>query len=224
MRSLKWRAVDLRRRGWSYKIISSRLGVAKSTLSHWLREVPYQPNQTIIERIRLGPAHAAVTKQRRRAKQIELLRAEGCREIGRLSARDLLFFGLGLYLGEGTKLYEEVRLINADPRAIKVAMRWLRKACRVPEKNFVVHAYPDTSPAAAVRYWAKLTGVPPGQFERVQIDRRLNKSAKKHRRLPYGTAHIRVCSRGNPRFGVALHRRIMGWMDAAFRELGAGVV
>ena len=122
MRSLKWRAVDLRRRGWSYNVIAVRLGVSKSTLSHWLREVPYQPNRAVVERIRLGPARAAVIKQQRRARQIELLRAEGRRHVGRLSARDLLFLGLGLYLGEGTKSYEEVRLINADPKAVQVAM------------------------------------------------------------------------------------------------------
>ncbi|MBI3463605.1 MAG: helix-turn-helix domain-containing protein, partial [Planctomycetes bacterium] len=101
MRSLKWRAVDLRRRGWSYNIIAARLGVSKSTLSHWLREVPYEPNKTMIERIRLGPARAAASKERRRSQQILLFRAQGRKELGKLSARDLRLLGLGVYLGEG---------------------------------------------------------------------------------------------------------------------------
>lgn len=225
MISLKKRAVVLRRNGWSYKIIAKRLGVSKSSLSLWLRDVPYEPNRAVIERIRLGPARAAASKGRRRLTQILALRAQGQRDLGRLSRRDLLLLGLGLYLGEGSKVDESVRIVNADPLVIRIAMRWLRQSCGVPERNFVVtaHIYPDLSSVTSVRYWSRVTGVPPRQFEPVQIDRRLNKSAKKRRRLPYGTAHIKVYSRGNPRFGVALHRRIMGWLHAV-QEPVAGVV
>lgn len=215
----------LRRNGWSYNVIAKRLRVAKSTLSHWLREVPYEPNQAIIKRIRLGPARAAASKGRRRLAQILSLQAQGRRDLGRLSDRDLLLLGLGLYLGEGSKVDESVRIVNADPLVARIAMQWLRRCCGVPERNFVVtaHIYPDISGAASVRYWSRVTRVPPRQFEPVQVDRRLNKSAKKRRRLPYGTAHIKVYSRGNPRFGVALHRRIMGWLHAV-QEPVAGVV
>lgn len=225
MLSLKKRAATLRRNGWSYNLIAARLGVAKSTLSHWLRDIPYEPNQAVIDRIRLGPARAAATKGRRRLAQISALKVQGRRELGRLSRRDLLLFGLGLYLGEGSKAQESARIVNADPLVIQIAMQWLRRCCGVPDRHFsmVVHIYPDLSGPASVRYWSRLTGVPPRQFEPVQVDRRLNKSAKKRRRLPYGTAHIKVRSRGNPRFGVALHRRIMGWLDAVERQL-AGVV
>lgn len=222
---LRKRAVGLRRRGWSYNVISARLGVGKSTLSQWLREIPYQPNKQVIARIRLGPARAAASKGRRRSQQILLLRAQGQKELGRLSERDLLLLGLGLYLGEGSKVYESVRLVNSDPLVVRIAMRWLRQSCGVPERNFVVtvHTYPDISSNAAIRYWSRTTGVPQRQFEPVQVDRRLNKSAKKRRQLPYGTAHMKVYSRGDPRFGVALHRRIMGWLHAT-QEQFAGVV
>ena len=225
MKSLKDRAIALRRNGWSYNVISARLGVGKSTLSHWLRGIPYEPNKTIIERIRLGSARAAASKERRRSQQITLLKTQGRRELGHLSNRDLLLLGLGLYMGEGTKLYEDVRIVNSDPQVIRTAMAWLRRSCGVPNRNFVVvvHVYPDTSPAASVKYWSRITGVPKRQFEGVQVDRRLNKSVKKRRRLPYGTAHVKVYSRGDSRFGVALHRRIMGWLDAA-QEQFAGVV
>ena len=223
MKSLKVRAIDLRRRGWSYNIIARRLGVGKSTLSHWLREIPYQPNKTVIERIRLGPARSAANKQRRRLQEIIFFKAEGRRQIRAISDRDLLFLGLGLYLGEGSKLYEDVRIVNSDPQVLGVAMEWLRRSCGVPDRNFavVVHVYPDSSPEASVRYWSRVTGIPRRQFEEVQIDRRLDKSSRKRRRLPYGTAHVKVYSRGDRRFGVALHRRIMGWIEAVYERLRA---
>ncbi len=225
MKSLKDRAVVLRRRGWSYNVIAERLGIGKSTLSHWLRAIPYEPNQAVIERIRLGPARSAVNKHRRKLEEINHLKAEGKREIGTLSPRDLRLLGLGLYMGEGTKLYEHVRIVNSDPQVVHLAMAWLRRSCGVPRRNFraVVHLYPDNSPAASTRYWSRVTGIPRRQFEDVQVDRRLNKSNRKRRQLPYGTVHLKVHSRGDRRFGVALHRRIMGWMDAVYHTL-AGVV
>lgn len=221
MKNLKDRALDLRRRGWSYNIIAKRLDVSKSTLSHWLRTVPYEPNKTVIKRIRLGPARSAASKQRQRLEEISHFKTEGQRQIRRVSDRELLFLGLGLYMGEGSKLYEDVRIVNSDPQVLSVAMEWLRRSCGVPDRNFaaVVHVYPDSSPKASIRYWSRITGIPQRQFEGVQVDRRLDKSARKRRRLPYGTAHVKVYSRGDRRFGVALHRRIMGWIEAAYEKL-----
>ena len=223
IRSLKDRAVNLRRRGWSYNIISKRLGVGKGTLSDWLRTIPYTPNQAVVARVRAGPAKAAALKHQVKLQQILSLRTQGQREIGRISDRDLLFLGLGLYMGEGSKLYETVRLINSDPPIVKVAMHWFRRICKVPNRHFAVrvHLYPDTAPTAALAYWSKVTDLPRGQFERVQVDRRTDKSGKKRRRLPYGTAHIKIYSRGDARFGVALHRRIMGWLEASYQALRA---
>lgn len=223
MRSLRSRAVLLRQRGWSYNVIAQRLGVGKSTLSHWLRTIPYTPNRAVIRRIRLGPARAAESKQRVKLQQIDTLRVQGRKELGILSKRDLWLLGLGLYAGEGTKLYEDVRLINSDPHIIRLAMRWFRKTCGVPDQNFsaVIHLYPDTSQQAALNYWSGITRIPRRQFEKIQVDRRQDKSPRKRRQLPYGTLHIKVYSRGDRRFGVALHRRIMGWIEAAYEDVRA---
>ena len=225
MRSLRWRAVDLRKRGWSYNIIAARLGVNKSTLSHWLRTVPYEPNEAVIRRIRRGPAVAAASKQRKRLEQIRTLQHQARRELQRVSRRDLLMLGLALYMGEGSRLYENIRFINSDQRFVRIAMQWFRKVWGVPERNFAirVHLYPDSSHRASIAYWSRVTGVPRGQFEGVSVDRRLGKSPLKQRRLPYGTAHVKVRSRGDPRFGVELHRRICAWIDAV-GECFAGVV
>lgn len=218
MKSFRERASDLRKRGWSYNVIAQRLGLSKSTLSDWLREIPYAPNQTVIQRIRAGPAKAAVLKQRKRLREIIALKKEGLRDVGRISDRDLFFLGIGLYMGEGSKLYETVRIINSDPKIVRLAVKWFKRVCGVPLRNFavVLHIYPDISGKQAIAYWGRITGIPKSQFEKIQVDRRLNKSLKKARILPYGTVHLKVYSRGDPRFGVTLHRRIIGWIGAAY--------
>ena len=227
MKSLKEQAVGLRRRGWSYNIIAQRLGVGKSTLSHWLRRVPYRPNQAVIARIRAGPARAAAVKQQARLREITRLHADAVKSLGTISRRDLQFLGIGLYMGEGSKLYEMVRVINSDPQIVRLAIEWFRKVCRVPPQNFsiAIHVYPDTSLPRAIGYWSRVTGIPRRQFEKTQVDHRQGKSLKKRHFLPYGTAHIKIRSRGDRRFGVTLHRRIVGWIEAVYDllKIRAGV-
>ena len=202
-------------------MIAERLGLSKGTLSDWLREIPYRPNQTVIARIRAGPARAAVVKQERRYGEIASLRKEGLRTVGRISQRDLMFLGLGVYMGEGSKLYEIIRLVNSDPKILKIAIEWFKKVCQVPNQNFAIrlHLYPDTPQKKSVAYWSRVTGIPSRQFEKVQVDRRLGKSFKKRGHLPYGTAHLTIRSHGDTRFGVTLHRRIIGWIDAVYKKM-----
>ena len=133
--------------------------------------------------------------------------------------------GIGLYIGEGAKLYEMVRVINSDPEVIRLAIRWFREVCGLSTKNFCIalHLYPDTPENEALTYWSKVTGVPRSQFSRTQIDRRTNKSQQKRRTLPYGTIQLKIRSCGNPQHGVSLHRRITGWIEETNRQ-AAGIV
>jgi transcriptional regulator with XRE-family HTH domain len=220
---LRQHAKFLRKRGWSYNIIASRLGVAKSTLSHWLREIPYHPNRQVRKRIREGPAKSARIRHDAKIAAIQSAKLAASQEIGQMTQRDLWMLGLGLYIGEGTKLYETVRFINSDPEVIRAAMCWFRTICGIPNGHFsvAIHLYPDTPQLTAARFWSKVTGIPVSKFGKTQVDRRTNKSGKKQRKLPYGTAHITIHSRGDPRLGVALHRRILGWIEAVMEQARA---
>ena len=219
---LRQRAIALRRNGWSYNVISQKLGMGKSTLSDWLREIPYEPNAAVQKRIGRGPAKAAASKQKARSFEIDRLRQEGIGDIGKISDRDLLFLGIGLYMGEGSKSHEYVRLVNSDPKIIRLSLHWFRTVCHVPDQNFslALHLYPDISTREALSYWIRVTGLRREQFEKIQVVHRQNKTAKKRGHLPYGTAHLKVWGRGDRRFGVTLHRRIMGWIGAVHQKCG----
>lgn len=220
---LHQQAIELRKKGWSYNIIHDRLKVAKSTLSHWLRDVPSTPNAAVIKRIKAGPARAGALNHQKRIDSIKKAKSLALQDIGNLTKRDLFMIGLGLYIGEGSKQYEDIRITNSDPNVIKMAIKWFRIVCEVPEENFtiVAHLYPDISEKLALTFWSELTQLPLTQFGKSQIDRRTNKTYKKARILPYGTVDIRVRACGNPRLGVLLHRRIIGWIEAIYN---AGVV
>src|SRR3989344_3919955 len=96
--SMKQKAIDLRQYGHSYTYIASHTGLSKSTLSGWLAEIPYIPNEET--RKRIGKARAASREKKSALKRLSILEAknQAKKEIREITARDLFFFGLGLYL------------------------------------------------------------------------------------------------------------------------------
>ena len=223
--SLKEKTVYYRKRGYSYNMISQKLGLSKSTLSDWLKEIPYKPNNEVIERIGLARIKSANFKHKQRIVDIVAMKKLAKKDIGKLTKRDLWLLGIGIYLGEGSKLHEQIRVVNSDPKIIKTTMRWFREICGLCNKNFSpgVHTYPDNNVDETIKYWSKIIGIPKKQFIKTQIDRRNNKSGKRKTKLPYGTLHLRIKSCGKKEFGVSLHRRIMGWLEVVLNQINMRV-
>jgi len=214
--TLREKAINYRKRGYSYGMISKELGIAKGTLSNWLQKVPYTPNKEVLRRIGEARMKMAETKRKQMLDNIQTMKQLAKKEIGKLSNRDLFLLGIGLYLGDGEKAYENIRITNSDPKIIKIAMRWFQEICGFKTKNFIpsVHLYPDNNIEESLNYWSRITGIPKKQFNKTQIDRRSNKSERKKRKLPHGTFHLKTKSFGEKEFGKSLHRRIMGWIEA----------
>ena len=81
--------MELRRRGFSYKYISSKTRLSKATLSGWLAEIPYRPNEETV--LAFGKARAAASARRAELRQqsIEEIRKTTVKEVGKMSQRDL---------------------------------------------------------------------------------------------------------------------------------------
>lgn len=181
----------------------------------------FKPNKEVIERIRRGPFISGEISHNKRVKNIARIKALARKELGKISRRDLWMLGIGLYVGEGSKAYETVQIINSNPEVIKLAIRWLRDICGLTSDNMTVtlHLYPDNNVEKCIRYWSKTTKIPTKQFRKEHIDLRTNKTINKNKTLPYGTARISIISNGNPDFGVNLHRKVMGWIESSLGQV-----
>src|SRR5450830_1290433 len=112
MRIEKQRAIELRKLGMSYSFIAGELDISKSTLSNWLKDIPYTPNKEVLLRIRNGQGTYGLLRRQMRIDEISHLKTQGAAEIGEMSKRDLWMVGLGLWIGEGSKTMEQIRLVN----------------------------------------------------------------------------------------------------------------
>jgi hypothetical protein len=205
-------AIALRLQGRSIQEIASSLGVAKSTVSLWVRDTPLTARQrrTInarghsidaIEKRRL--ARISDTRKRRKV----LMDTAGVM-IERVTPHELWMLGIALYWGEGGKAYfGSVRLANSDPAVIQVMMRFFRKICEVPEEKFRGHVntFSHRNVEAAERYWSRVSRIPRKRFYRTYVKKSI---ASKHKRgtLPYGTFQIYISD-------TKLFFTIMGWIE-----------
>jgi len=218
--SIREKVLQLRSAGYSYNYIVSQTGLSKSTLSDWLTKIPYTPNPETLATI--GKALAASIAANAKIKQasFSLAKEEAKRDVGKLSRRDLFMFGLGLYLGEGSKTGGITRVVNADPRVIRFTIAWLM-AIGLSNKNLNMrlHLYPDSDVKKSTQFWMKETGLTKEQFLKPQIDWRKDKKAYKLGKLPYGTAHLGVKSLGEKKHGVFLSRKILAWIDEMSKRI-----
>lgn len=212
------KALTLRKLGYAYSYISKETGFSKSTLSYYLRDVPYKPNAETIKSI--GSARAQSGKTKARTKQQTYIEAKrkAKKDIGRLSHRDLFMLGLGVYIGEGSKTQDIIRVVNTDFRVVNLFINWL-SSMGFSKHNFAIriHLYPDTDKHTAEQFWSQKTGLPLSQFQKVCIDTRANKDRKRNMKHPYGTAHVTVRSHGKMVLGVAFARRIGAWMEEVLK-------
>jgi hypothetical protein len=221
MNSLRTEAEKLRDQGYSYNMIKEALGVPVSTMSYWFRDRPFTPNKKVLQRIKYGPIKSGAKRHNQKVKEIERLKKIGIQEVGRLSDRDLWMLGIGLYIGEGAKTIESIRIINSDPAVIVVGIKWLKEACHLSDENITVrlHIYPDNDEQEAIKFWHEVTGIPLKNFRKTSVDIRENKIASNRKKLPYGTAHVSVVSNGDAAKGVVLFRRINGWIHGVLNQV-----
>jgi hypothetical protein len=202
------KACGLRAQAWTLDDIASELGVAKSSVSLWVRDVEFTPRPRRAAR-RRGPN----ILQRRKADEIERLKVEGLLRLGTLSEQAFLAAGAALYAGEGSKADGVVLFANSDPEMVTFFCAWLRHFFDIDESRLRVRVYlhQGLDLEAAQCFWSGITGVPLKQFGRsyravADESIRLNKHE-------HGCVYVRYSS-------TLVHRTIMGLIHALLSSTG----
>jgi transcriptional regulator with XRE-family HTH domain len=207
---LKARARELRQAGRTYDEIVTELGVSKSSVSLWVRDLP-KPRPSpermhAMREARWAPYRAFRDRARRETRQS----AE--REIGTLTERELFLIGVGLYWAEGAKSKAHrpsatVVFINSDPGMIQVFLAWLTLLGIEPDRwRFRVMIHESADVESAQRYWADLVGRGISDFDKTTLKRHNPKTVRKNVGVDYrGCLVVRVLQAAD------LYRRIEGW-------------
>jgi AcrR family transcriptional regulator len=192
----------MRARNMTLQDIATELGVSKSSVSLWVRDVEFTPSKR-----RTGPQRRPNALHEAKLAQIAALNAEGIARIGVLSDAAFLASGVALYAGEGAKTDGNVVFANTDSRMIAFFCAWLRRFFDIDESRLRARVYlhRGLDLDAAQAHWSDVTGIPLHQF-RAPYRAEANPTIRRNKH-EFGCAYVAYgCS--------ATHRRIMGLTSA----------
>lgn len=208
-------ARELRRQGHSLGEIREMLGVSKSSVSMWVRDIELTAEQ--MERLArrypqrgnnpAGREKFSQTMRRKREEKIAAYYREAEQEYAALSQDVEFMFGLALYVGEGAKSSRGmVAISNCDPGVILKSIAFFERIGVARERircRIILH--PGQPDDEALTYWEHITGLARDHFRVNHALTRASQGKAPHRQ-PHGTCSVYVGS-------TVLHFKIARWME-----------
>lgn len=206
-------AVALRKQGLSYNEILSKVPVAKSTLSVWLKNVGIakKQRQHLTEKRKAAQKKAQETCRNTRIKKEDAIIAKAKSEVKNISQKELWLIGTTLYWAEGSKQKENnvsqgVSFGNSDPKMILLFHKWLRECCDISKERIYyriyIHKTADTEKAK--KFWSELLNE---TIEKVHLKNHNPKTIWKHVNNDYNGLLRMDITRSTD-----LNRKIKGWI------------
>lgn len=199
MRVEKTKALELRRKGKSYSMITNLLKVPKSTLSGWLKDEKWsvEIKASLNKNAKIQSAIRMRQLGKVRGKELDNAYAEAVKEAEKefeyFVRWPLFVAGLCIYWGEGEKTSKHmIRVSNIDPGLVKVFIGFLIHVCGISKKDirYSLLLYPDLDEDACKQFWVSHAGL---------LRENFNKSARirgrhKTKRLRYGVCNVSFSS------------------------------
>jgi transposase-like protein len=220
---LRIKARQLRALGHDCEEIAAALGVAKSTVSLWVRDLPQVARSSTPEgrkrsaegTRRYWAAYHQVTEASRAA-----ARAAADAEIGELTNRELVLTGAIAYWCEGSKnkpgpWNDHVAFTNSDPALIRFFLRFLETTGTPQEDiSFRIYIHERADVASAQRFWLEATGGSLDQFRTPTLKRHNPRTVRKNQGEGY-----HGCLRVDVRRSRVLYHKIEGWAAGVMRGI-----
>jgi|SRR3989338_71860 len=212
------RAEKLREMGLSISTIAKRVGVSKSSVSLWCRNITLtngQKEKLLANMVKGGHAGRMIGADINRQRKLRLLEAykeDGLKTVDRLSNRDLLVAGTCLYWAEGSKTDNRLIFVNSDPKMILLACRYMREILGI-KKDLIritiqINRIHEGRIGEVQNFWSKLLGLPLNQFGKPYYINILPKKVYSNYNEYYGIARLRVLKSSR------LQYKVLGLIEA----------
>jgi predicted transcriptional regulator len=186
--------------GASVGAIANELGVSRSSVSRWTRDIVLTPGQETALR-RENSAHDRQEAGREATRRAARERRRKAQEHGRMLSREgdqLHAAGCMLYWAEGSNDRNTVVLTNSDADLVAYFLRFLRSYYAIPDERISLSINCHLSNGLELheieRWWLDRLQLPPASLRSPTLNRYSTASLRKRRTLPYGTARVVVCS------------------------------
>ena len=216
------RARELRKQGMSIIKIAPIVGVYKSTISMWCRDIDLteeQKNKLINSRkegLKRGQLMGAEIQKKRRLEKIEQCRQEGISKLKNLSSKECFIAGIALYLAEGSKNSKGTIFTNSDPLIIKFMMNWFNDYFKIPISDFtfylIINEIHKPREEIVKNYWTNYLGISITQFRKTGFVKTKQKKVYANYDTYYGTVHFKILK------STHLLYKIQGFISGLFES------
>ena len=194
------RARELRREGKSIPVIAALVGVSKSSVSNWVRDIPLTDEQQ--ERLRshdptVNRRHAGVARWSEQNRE----RRREAQAHGRAMARTgdpLHLAGCMLYWAEGSKAPNAAILSNSDPVMLRMFVRFLRECYGISAEQVRLSVNCFLGNGLGLEeiqeWWLERLELPASCLRAATVNRPSSASKGVRRPLLHGTARVCVHS------------------------------
>lgn len=169
--SLRTKAVELRKAGFSIKEISGRLGFSQSTASLLLRDVKLNEKaKTILEKKKISGREKAtkvLVKNRIERQTYSVNMASSFLDNLEINQEIAFLVAALSYECEGGKSqFGSLEFTNSDPVLVKLFLFALRKSFPLDESKFRVamHLHGYHQEKEEKKFWSEVTGISPERF------------------------------------------------------------
>jgi transposase len=209
-------AVELRKRGLSYREISKICGVSVSTASKWLASLPGADLIVAENRRKAAKENTSrlllINKARNTERKKQYQEAERVAKIEYENYRTnpLFMAGIALYVAEGDNTHARLlRLANSRPELHRLFIRFVTQFLSVEKQviHFWLLLYPDLEEVKCMQYWSKKTGISVAQFYKSQFI----EGRSKKRTLHFGVGNTIIGS-------TLLKKKLDLWIRLALKE------
>jgi len=216
--NIKYKAQKLRLKGETVRGIAKKLNVSFSTVSFWCRDIKI--STSVINKMVFNKKEKSIKgllkySERKRTQRIKNTfdqKQDGAKIVIKLSDRDILMIGLGLYWGEGYKeSNDEMGFTNSNPQMVRFYIKWL-KLNNVSINNLIfrlsINNIFKNQEKLIKNFWIKYLNVKENQFSKTTFIKTNLKKANMKNLITYkGILRVKV------RRGLSLKNKILGAID-----------
>ena len=199
-------AIELRKKGFSYRQIETSISIPKSTIAYWVRSVPLTEIQ--LQKLKDNRSRSARENARKKkskiAQRMDEIQNASVRDIRQISKRELWLMGIILYwksLGANTDLKKGILFTSSNPDIVKFFLGWLRNVGDIKRDELKFYILSRRKTVEQIKHWAEILQYPEEQF------RDYPHQSKK------SLLQIRVKS------SSLLVHQIIGWIEGIKKEL-----
>lgn len=215
-KEIKEQALNLRKKGKSYKDIIEVLGVSKSTLSVWFKNVKWSQEikEQLINESRINSRKRLEKLNNKRSVKLEKYYQEAEQEAKqefKLLKNDKLFLtAISLYWGEGDRNFKNgiVRISNVDPVMLRVFREFLVLICSVEVDKIRAGLllYSDLKEKECIRFWSQRINIASDRFFKSTVIQ----GREKNRRVSNGVCIVSVHNK-------FIKKKVLTWLEL-FKE------